>query len=137
MFQFAMLESEGATVRDAALQLGNLMLRTDRPDESEQLFRRVVELQELPESAIALCNLANVLLTQGRLEEAEIAFREVISSPVADLEGPGQLGLGQTLADMGRVDEANAALRRAEQVGPSQVAAFVRTLPGFRDGEGP
>jgi tetratricopeptide (TPR) repeat protein len=94
-------------------ELGSLLLATDRPQEAESRFRRVLEAQ--PGNVRALIGLARSLADMGRLAEGTA----LIETAIAERPDAGELHffLGALRVEIG--DDAGAldALTRAKDLG--------------------
>lgn len=126
------------------LALGTLYDSLERPNEAEQVFRRVntLYLQQTENWSLQgnwLVNMGTVLLKLEQLDEAEAALRDAIAL-YERMDDPGQLGNAQgTLAGVlvargdrvAAVNLYNQAIENLEQVAETAIGQYI--LPRFRD----
>ncbi|SAK54815.1 tetratricopeptide repeat protein [Caballeronia temeraria] len=112
---------------DAHLNLGNAFVAQQRWDEGERAYRAAIELN--PSLTIAYQSLAELLEKHERYGDLESVYRR-LSECVPDLRA-AHYNLGQVLyritafAGLERLDEAEAAYRRAIDLEPDHVQAYI------------
>lgn len=108
--------------------LGRLYESIGRIHESEQHFRRAVELQ--PNHTTPHCNLGRVLLGVGKLQEAMQEFEAAIAIDTDYYEG--HFGRGQTLVELGSTEEAIESFQTALKLKPDLglIKHYIASLGG-------
>ncbi len=127
------LEVLGINPLDAEAQrnLGNVYLKTGRPDEALRSYREAYRIDQAnPDTLFAL---ANLLASRGELTEAERLYREALR--LRPDSSDTLMNLATVLSVRGRPDEAVALLEEAVRLNPSSERArynlgFVRWQRG-------
>jgi tetratricopeptide (TPR) repeat protein len=112
---------------DAHFGLGSALAALQRREEAERTYRAAIELN--PRLASAYQGLAEILETDGRDAGLEDVYRR-LADQLPELSG-AHYNLGQViyrttaLAGFERIDEAEAAYRRAIEVQPDYLPAYI------------
>ena len=110
--------------------LGRLMYQHGEPEEAAKCYERAAALQS--DKTIAAINRAEVLIQQGHAAAAEDCVRQAIAAdPGADLAWQV---LGVLQQRCGRFDEAIESLKRAIELQPKRVSAYVSLVLGKKIG---
>jgi len=122
-FQLAARFARGSTEKGRALVAeADIYRNTARHAESEQLFRRALELlpAEHPEHAVAQRQLATLHLMQGQVQQGEAMLRQALQASIAagDTSSAArcEVSLGVVMMRTGRPAEAELAFLHAREI---------------------
>jgi predicted TPR repeat methyltransferase len=100
--------------------LGNVLMRRDRPDRAAEAFGQAAEI--LKEMPVAHINHGNVLYLQGEPESALAAFRRALAIDADAVEA--HMGMATVFRRLKRFDEAIDALGRAIEGAPDRIGLY-------------
>ncbi|NQT35828.1 tetratricopeptide repeat protein [bacterium] len=98
------------------LTKGEELVRLNRLDEAEQLYREMLNSQ--PDSSLAHYNLGNILVKRGEYAEAEEAFKAAIELNQNYIKA--LCGFALLMNRLGRKDEALDLVKRAVAINPNR-----------------
>jgi serine/threonine-protein kinase len=104
---------------EAHCDLGNALVKQDKPAEAEAEFRKALKLN--PDHALARFALGNALSAQGKPSAAAAEFRAVIKLKPDDSQPRAKLAMA--LLALGKPSEAESELRAALKLKPGFVGA--------------
>jgi len=113
-------ENDLDTLFNLYLNLASVFRHLERAKESEDMFRRAIEIRPADANCHSLFGF--LLAQEGRYEEAEAEFRESISCDSGF--ALGHYNLGVTLWQTGRSAESEEAFREAIRCNPDYANAY-------------